>query len=196
MKKRDWGVDQLGKEGLDTILGIALLGVIIVAILLTSASAFAGEAVTVTSAQGMAEQLRPLAGPGAFYLFTVGFFFATLSTLVVNPLVGATLFVDGFGRDAAMDHRPVKLWATFAMAVGLGVVLAFEGSPIELIRTAQAVAILGFPLLGFLLFSLSRDGDVMGEHRHGIVVDVLGVLGYVAIVGIVLNHLTSVVGYF
>ena len=58
------------------------------------------------------------------------------------------------------------------------------------------MAILGFPLLGFLLFSLSRDGDVMDEHRHGIVVDVLGVLGYAAIVGIVLNYLTSVVGYF
>jgi hypothetical protein len=57
----------------------------------------------------MSQQLEPLAGPGAFYRFTVGFFFTSLSSLTVNAFLGSTILVDGVGRDPSMDGRPVKV---------------------------------------------------------------------------------------
>ena len=193
MREKEWGTEHIADEALDTLLGIAVLGLIVMAILLTSAAVIFGQADPVFSAEGMAAQLEPLAGSGAFYLFTIGFFFASLSSLVVNALIGATLLVDGFGRDSSMDGRPVKLWTVAAMLVGLSVVLVFQGSPIELLRAAQALAVVAFPVLGFLVVAIARDSDMLGEYANGRAMDVLGVLGYLTIIGIVVYYLREVI---
>jgi manganese transport protein len=195
MKEKEWGPEHLTEESLDTVFGIGILGLIVVAILLTSATVIYGRTDPVFSAQSMAEQLRPLAGSLAFYLFTIGFFFASLSSLVVNALIGATLLVDGFGRSASMDGRPVKLWTVVAMLIGLGVVLVFGESPVELLRIAQALAIVAFPILGYLVLSLAADEELMGKYANSTVVNVLGVLGYLTIIGIVLNYLWTIIEF-
>jgi Mn2+/Fe2+ NRAMP family transporter len=195
MREKEWGPERLGTEGADSIIGIAVLGGIAMVVLLTSASVIHGNADPVFSAQGMAQQLEPLAGPGAFYLFTVGFFFASLSSLIVNALIGATLLVDGFGRDPSMDGRPVKGSTAVAMVLGLAVVLLFEGSPVELLRIAQALAVVAFPILGFLVLSLATDSEVMGDHANSTGLTLLGVLGYLTILAIVLNYVRDVLNF-
>jgi Mn2+/Fe2+ NRAMP family transporter len=192
MKEKKWGIDELGSERIDTIVGIGILGSISIVILLTSAGAIYGSADPVFSAQRMSSQLEPLIGPAAFYLFTIGFFFASFSSLVVNPLIGATLLADSLGKDSSMDRRPVKIWTTVAMVVGLSVVLAFEGSPVELLRIAQGLAVIAFPLLGYLLLAISQDKSIMGVHVNKKWVLALAVLGYVVIIGIVLNYLRQI----
>lgn len=195
MKEKKWGVERLEQGAIDTFLGIAVLGLLAISIMLTSASVIYGRADPVFSAAGMARQLEPLAGPGAFYLFTAGFFFASLSSLVVNALIGSTLLVDGFDREPSMDGRPVKIWSTVAMAFGLVVVLLFQEDPIELLRVAQALAVVAFPLLAFLVVALSADEAVMGEHANGTAVNALAAAGYLVVIGIVLNYLWEVVQF-
>mgnify|MGYP006292943861 CR=1 FL=1 len=198
MKEKEWGPERLREEGADTLLGIGVLGLIVMVILLTSAAVIFGTDTPVFSAQGMAEQLRPLAGPAAFYLFTIGFFFASLSSLVVNALIGATLLVDGFGGDARMDSRQVKYWSMAAMLIGLIAIILTSGagSPIELLRAAQALAVVAFPLLAFLVLAIARDTDMMGQFTNPTWVDVLAVIGYITIIGIIVNYLNSVLAYF
>jgi len=196
MKEKNWGPEQLGDEGLDTIFGIAILGTISVVVLLTSAGVIAGTGESGFSAQAMALQLQPLVGPAAFYLFMCGFFFASFSSLVVNPLIGATLLADGLGKDPTMDSRPVKLWTAVAMLLGTGVVVVFGESPIELLRTAQALAVVAFPVLGFLVLSLAGDREIMGEHRSGLVLWIIGILGYLTILAIVFNYLRQLIQAF
>lgn len=197
MTEKEWGPEKLADEGVDTLVGIGLLGLIVAVILLTSAAVIHGTAEPVFSAAGMAEQLRPLAGASAFYLFTVGFFFASLSSLVVNALIGATLLVDGFDGDARMDSQQVKYWAMGAMALGT-IAVAVEGgqSPVELLRAAQALAVVAFPLLAFLVLSIARDESVMGQYTNPTWVDALAALGYVTIVGIIINYLNTVLEQF
>lgn len=195
MQEKDWGTDRLADGIFDTFLGIGILGVLAVSIMLTSASVIFGKTEPVFSAAGMAQQLEPLAGPAAFYLFTVGFFFASLSSLVVNALIGATLLADGFDRNPSMDGRVVKQWSTVAMLFGLAVVLVFNEGPIELLRIAQAFAVVAFPLLAFLVVSISADSKMMGDHANGIGVNVVAGVGYLVIVGIVLNYLYEVVQF-
>lgn len=196
MREKKWGPEHLAREGLDTFAGIAILGGISVVLLLTSAGAIHGTANPVFTAQAMAAQLEPLVGPTAFWLFTSGFFFASFSSLIVNPLIGATLLADAFGQDASMDRRPVKLWTTVAMAAGLAVVLLFEGSPVELLRIAQGLAVVAFPVLGFLVLAIARDGALMGEHRTPTWMLAIAMAGYVTILGIVLNYVRQIVDSF
>ena len=195
VREKEWGPDQLADKGADSILGIAILGLIVVVILLTSASVIHAEGGSATSATEMASQLEPVAGSGAFYLFTLGFFFASLSSLVVNALIGATLLVDGIGRDPSMDGRPVKHWSTAAILFGLAIVLVFEGDPIHLLRLAQASAVVAFPILGFLILSIANDDALMGRYSNGWIANGLGIVGYLAIVAIVLNYLYEVVQF-
>ncbi len=193
MKEKGWGPEELPTQGLDSILGIAVLGLLATVILLTSARViWEGPGDPVFDAAGMACQLEPIVGPGAFWLFTLGFFFAALSSLVVNALIGATLLVDGYGRDPSMDGRPVKLWSSVAILFGLAVVLVFQEDPIEILRIAQAMAVIAFPVLGFLVVAIAADRDLMGEHANGLVANTLGILGYLAIIGIVLNYVREV----
>lgn len=188
MREKAWGPGDLATEGLDTFVGIGILGSISVAVLLTSAGALHATGTPVFTAQGMAAQLEPLAGPVAFYLFIFGFFFASFSSLIVNPMIGATLLADGFGVDSSMDGRPVKRWTAVGLVAGLAVVLAFEGSPVELLRIAQAMAVVAFPLLGLLVLTIARDRSLMGEHVTGNGVHAVAILGYLAILGIVLAY--------
>jgi Mn2+/Fe2+ NRAMP family transporter len=197
MTEKNWGPEKLKDEGFDTLVGIALLGLIVMVILLTSAAVIFGSGNPVFSASGMAEQLRPVAGDAAFYLFTIGFFFASLSSLLVNAIIGATLLVDGFDGEASMDSRQVKYWSMAAMAIGtIAVAVGGGDDPIELLRVAQALAVVAFPLLAFLVVSIARDKAMMGEYANPLVVDVLAALGYITIIGIIINYLNSVLGYF
>jgi manganese transport protein len=188
MREKEWGPDDLSTEGFDTFVGIGILGSISVAVLLTSAGALHATGNPVFTAQGMAAQLEPLAGPVAFYLFIFGFFFASFSSLIVNPMIGATLLADGFGMDSSMDGRPVKRWTAIGLFAGLAVVLAFEGSPVELLRIAQAMAVIAFPLLGIFVLAIARDRSIMGDHATGNGVHAVAIAGYLAILGIVLAY--------
>lgn len=196
MKEKNWGPDEIGSEGADSLIGIGVLGAISIIVLLTSAGAIYGRGEAVFSAQGMALQLEPLVGPAAFYLFTIGFFFASFSSLVVNPLIGATLLADGLGKDASMDRGPVKMWTAVAMMAGLAVVLVFETPPVELIRIAQGLAVIAFPVLGFIVLSIARDRSIMGDYVSRPWVQAIAVIGYLTILGIVLNYVRLIIAAF
>lgn len=194
VQEKDWaGPEALSLQGFESFLGIGILGAIAVVVLLTSAGAIHGTGNPVFSARSMAQQLEPLVGPAAFYLFTVGFFLASLSSLVVNPLIGGTLLADGLDQDASMDGWPVKGWTTLGLAAGLIVVLVFNGSPVELLRIAQGAAVVAFPVLGFLVLSLARDRTLMGKYANERWIHGLGVLGYLAVLGIALNYVRQIV---
>jgi Mn2+/Fe2+ NRAMP family transporter len=193
MQEKKWGPEQLSIQGFESFLGIGILGMIAIIVLLTSAGALYGTGSPTFSAQEMASQLEPLVGPAAFYLFTIGFFFATLSSLVVNPLIGGTLMADGFGQEASMDGRPVKAWTVLALACGLAPVLIFKGSPVELLRIAQGCAVVAFPVLGYLVLSLAGDRDVMGPHANRTWVHGVAIVGYLTILGIVVNYVRQII---
>ena len=192
MQEKDWGPEQLSVQGFESFLGIGVLGMIATVVLLTSAGALYGTGAPTFSAQEMASQLEPLAGPAAFYLFTIGFFFAALSSLVVNPLIGGTMMADGLGQEALMDSKPVKGWTVVGLACGLAVVLIYKGSPVELLRIAQGFAVVAFPLLGYLVLSIAGDREIMGRHVNKMWIHVVAIVGYLTILGIVINYVRQI----
>lgn len=194
MREKSWGPDELSTEGFDCLLGIGILGGISAVVLMTSAGVLSHIQTGVLSAPTMALQLEPVFGPAAFYLFICGFFFAAFSSLIVNPLIGATLLMDGFGRDCSMSGQPIRKWAILILAIGCIIAALFGQTPLELLRVAQALAIVAFPVLGFLIWALARDRDLMGSHRNSIWLDVFAGAGYLTIIGICLNYVRQLAG--
>lgn len=185
--------DDLERVGMDSVFGIGVLGAISVVVLLTSAGVIRTSGEPVFSAQAMALQLEPVAGPLAFYLFALGFFFAAFSSQIINPLVGSTLLMDSVGGDPRMDGRPVKVWAATILALGLVPVLLFAGSPVELLRMAQGVAVVALPILGYFVLALSRSRALMGAHASRGWVALVAILGYLTVLGISVNYLFQLI---
>ncbi len=194
MREKSWGPNELSTEGFDCLLGIAVLGGISAVVLLTSAGVLSHLQTGVLSAPTMALQLEPVFGSAAFYLFICGFFFAAFSSLIVNPLIGAALLVDGFGGDCSMSGQPVRKWATLILAIGCIIAALFGKAPLELLRVAQALAIVAFPVLAFLIWGLARDRRVMGSHRNSIWLNIVAGAGYLTIMGICLNYVRQLLG--
>ncbi|MBD3274194.1 MAG: hypothetical protein GF372_02730 [Candidatus Marinimicrobia bacterium] len=185
MREKRWGPENLREEGVDSFFGIGILGSMAVVILLTSAGVIHGTGEPVFSAQGMARQLEPLAGPTAFYLFISGFFFASLSSMVVNPVIGATLLTDSFGLESSMSGKPVRIWTIVGLLFGLIIVLIFQTSPIEILRVAQGMTVIAFPVVGALILLLSGKKHNLGAYSNSRLMTGLGIVGYVTILGIV-----------
>lgn len=193
VREKGLELEDLPRQGTDSALGIGVLGAISVVVLLTSAGVIRSAGEPVLSAQAMAMQLEPLAGPLAFHLFTVGFFLAAFSSLVINPLVGATLLADSFGVDSRMDGRPVKVWTAVILGAGLVPVLVSAGSPVELLRAAQGLAVVALPTLGFFVLHVSRDRKLMGRHATRGWLALLALAGYLAVLAIAANYVRQLV---
>lgn len=194
VREKRLSIADLPQQALDSTLGIGILGGISVVVLLTSAGAARVGSEPVLTAQAMALQLEPIAGPLAFLLFLLGFFFAAFSSQVINPLIGATLLADSMGHDAAMDNAPVKRWTALILAVGLLPVLIYSGSPVELLQAAQAVAVVALPVLGFFVLALAHDRGLMGPHVARGWVTGVALLGYLAVIAVALNYLRQLLG--
>jgi Mn2+/Fe2+ NRAMP family transporter len=87
----------------------------------------------------------------------------------------------------------VKVWTVLALACGLVPVLIFKGSPVELLRIAQGFAVVAFPVLGYLVLSIAGDRDVMGAHANRTWVHGVALVGYLTILGIVVNYIRQII---
>ena len=76
--------------------------------------------------------------------------------------------------------------------IGLAVTLVSNGSPVELIITAQALTVIVAPLLGLLLFVMTTRRDLMGRYVNRWWQNALGLVGLVAIFALCYRLLTIV----
>ncbi len=159
-RKKGWTADNW-KEGFsDSAVGIFMLGLISLMIMVTAASVFHGNISSqdLGSVSDVAIQLEPLFGTAAVLLFSLGIFAGAFSSFLVNALIGGTLLADGLGLGSDMDSRWPKIFTVLSLAVGMlvAVGIQFTGQrPVNLIIFAQALTVLGNPVLAGLLVWLS-----------------------------------------
>ncbi len=158
----------------DTIVSIAIGGVITLAIMITAAAAMWTKGVTAESGADMAAQLEPLLGDAAPYVFALGLFAAGMTSAVAGPLGAAYAIcgVMGWGSDL----KSPRFRAVWIAVMGIGMVIALTGvNPIQIIILAQAANGLLLPIVaGFLLVVMSRS-SVLGKYKNGPVATTLGV---------------------
>jgi NRAMP (natural resistance-associated macrophage protein)-like metal ion transporter len=156
----------------DVLTGMFFSNLVMYFIILTSAATLHAHGKTsISTARDAAEALRPLAGNGAYLLFSLGLIGAGM--LGVPVLAGSCAYAIAEAADwygSLEVHPPVAhgFYAVIAVAMGIGLGLDYAGLDAikMLFWTAVLNGALAPPLLVLVVLLTSRE-DVMGEHRNG-----------------------------
>jgi Mn2+/Fe2+ NRAMP family transporter len=196
--------EQLAYSRADAISGAIFADVVAFFIVVAAAVALHGkvDAATLANMQASdyARALAPVVGAGAFVLFGVGLFGASLLSGGVVPLSTAYTVTEAFGWERGVGQRFGDAPAFFGIFTGLIVVgclaVLVPGVPlVPLILVSQEIN--GLILAAILVFMLVlvNDRRVMGRYVNGAVVNVIAGATVALLVGLItLLLLSSVPG--
>jgi NRAMP (natural resistance-associated macrophage protein)-like metal ion transporter len=156
----------------DVLTGMFFSNLVMYFIILTSAATLhAHGKTTISTAREAAEALRPLAGDGAYWLFSLGLIGAGM--LGVPVLAGSCAYAIAEAADwvgSLEVHPPVAhgFYSVIAVAMALGLGLDYAGlnAVKMLFWSAVLNGALAPPLL-ILVVLLTSRADIMGERRNG-----------------------------
>jgi Mn2+/Fe2+ NRAMP family transporter len=164
-KLADW------KKGLrDSIFGICVLGIVTSFILITSVLTFHGrtDVFELKSVGDVAKQLEPLFGKGAKVIFSLGIMAGAFSSFLVNAVIGGTILSDSLGKGWRLSEAMPRRLTCLALLIGMGVAswsLSGGSGTVTLITIAQALTVLGLPMLAAALIYLGTRKELVGEKK-------------------------------
>ncbi len=189
VRQKGWSSKESAQGTFDSVVGIGLLGLMSLMIMVTAAAVLHQnpDVTQLKTAADVANQLRPMFGPFATALFCLGIFAGAFSSFLVNAMVGGTVLSDGLGLGASMDDRSTKVCTVFVLVLGLVVAVAIRWADVEigkLIVFAQALTVLGNPLLAGALVWLAFQPDLRKRGAVPVWILVLAILGFLVVVGL------------
>lgn len=164
----------------DVITGMLLSNLVMYFLILTTGATLnAHGQKNIERAKQAAEALRPLAGQGAYWLFTLGIIGTGM--LAVPVLAGSCAYAIAEGgrwKDASLNLQPrlaAKFYAVIAVSILVG--LAFDFAGINAVKMLFWSAILNgllAPPLVIMIVLLTSDHKVMGNRVNSPGMNVLG----------------------
>lgn len=161
--------EELKSARTDTIAGMFFSNFIMYFIILTTAATLHAHGQTdIATARQAAEALRPLAGNGAYLLFTLGLIGTGM--LGVPILVGSCAYAvaEGATWRGSMDDRPKSaraFYGVMATAMALGLALNYVGfNAVRMLFWSAIINGLLAPPLILLVILLTSNHKVMGKH--------------------------------
>jgi NRAMP (natural resistance-associated macrophage protein)-like metal ion transporter len=163
---------ELSRIRLDTFVGMAVSNLVALAIMLsTAATLHAAGHTNVTTAADAANALRPIAGPLAFALFSLGIIGTGLLAVPVLAGSAAYAFGESRGWTCGLENKPweaVGFYSVIGAATLLGVGIGF--SPLDpmraLVWSAIINGVVAVPVIAAMMWVASRR-DQMGRFRAG-----------------------------
>jgi Mn2+/Fe2+ NRAMP family transporter len=151
------GPDAINRIRLDTVVGMAFSNLVALAIIVTSAATLNANGITdIDTASQAAEALRPIAGPFAFAVFTLGIVGTGL--LAVPVLAGAAAYALAEARKwplglARQPRQAKAFYATIAVATLGGAMINFAPiNPIKaLIFSAVVNGVVAVPIMAIMM---------------------------------------------
>ncbi|ARI77945.1 Nramp family divalent metal transporter [Halobacillus mangrovi] len=177
VQERFKGESELKDSRFDVVTTITICGIISVSIIITAAAAFPlGTGLNDPST--MADQLKPLLGSWAKYVFAFGIFAAGISSAMTAPLAAAyaTAGALGWGNNL----RSAKFRFVWIGVLLIGIIFASLGyDPIQLIVFSQYANGLILPIIVlFLMFAMNNKQTLRG-HVNSTLVNIIGWLIFV-----------------
>jgi NRAMP (natural resistance-associated macrophage protein)-like metal ion transporter len=164
----------------DVITGMLLSNVVMYFLILTTGATLHAHGVTqIETAKQAAEALLPLAGKGAYLLFTLGLIGTGM--LAVPVLAGSSAYAIAEAakwRSASLCARPQrarKFYAVIAIAIVVGLVLDFAGfNAVKMLFWSAILNGLLAPPLVVMVVLLTSDRKVMGSRVNSLGMRTLG----------------------
>ena len=187
--------DELRRCRDDVITGMFASNAIMYFIILTTAATLHAHGRTaIATAREAAEALRPLAGAGAYWLFTLGL--VGTGMLAVPVLGGSCAYAIaeaaawGGQSLANRPRRARKFYIVIAIAVLMGLALDYAGlNAIALLYFAAVLNGVLAPPLILLVVLLTRNRSVMGDAVNSRMLDALGWITFAVMIGAALGLL-------
>jgi NRAMP (natural resistance-associated macrophage protein)-like metal ion transporter len=178
-QRRGATTEELKDARTDTVVGMFFSNFIMYFIILTTGATLHAHGQTnITTARQAAEALRPLAGNGAYLLFTLGLIGTGMLGLPV--LVGSSAYAvaEAANWRGSMSDRPKKaraFYGVMAVAMALGFALNYLGlNAVKMLFWSAVINGLLAPPLILLVILLTSSRKVMGEHVNSPVLRYLG----------------------
>jgi Mn2+/Fe2+ NRAMP family transporter len=160
--------EELRRARTDVMTGMFFSNFVMYFIILTTAATLHAHGITkITTASQAAEALKPLAGKGAYWLFSLGLIGTGM--LGVPVLAGSSAYAisEAMAWRASLDRKPrlaPKFYGVLVVAMLLGVALDYLGLDAVkmLFWSAVANGVLAPPLI-VLVVLLTSDRSVMGD---------------------------------
>ncbi|PWU05480.1 MAG: iron transporter [Terriglobia bacterium] len=160
--------DELKRTRVDVLVGMFFSNLVMYFIILTTAATLHAHGITqIATASQAAEALRPLAGDGAYWLFTLGLIGTGI--LGVPVLAGSSAFAiaEAMAWGASLDRPPrlaPKFYGVLGAAVALGMLLNFfRLDAVKMLFWSAVVNGVLAPPLIVLVTLLTGDRRVMGD---------------------------------
>ncbi len=160
--------EEIAKSRRDVLTGMFFSNLVMYFIILTTAATLHVHGLRqIETARQAAEALRPLAGNGAYLLFTLGLIGTGM--LAVPVLAGSSAYAvaESMAWGASLDRSPrlaPKFYAVLALAVAIGMSLDFAGfNSVRMLFWSAVVNGMLAPPLIVLVILLTGDRTVMGE---------------------------------
>ena len=180
-KWKDQEVTQaLNNSRVDTAISIGLGGLITLAIMSTSAVAYFGSSMEISS-ENLARQLEPILGSYSSYIFNFGLFVAGITSAVTAPLAASIAVTEALGwKNDPSSFRFKLVWIIILL---IGVLFAYFGTkPLQAILFAQATNALLLPFLALFLFYVVNNSRLMGSHKNTITINMIALIIIMAVV--------------
>lgn len=170
VREKGWTTANLRQGLIDSLAGITVLVGITLIILTTAAAVLHGkiDANELKSAADVALQLKPAFGSAAVILFAQGILAGAFSSFLVNAMIGGTMLADGLGLGSRLDGKWPKLFTVGSLLVGMTIAILIKAkgvSIVGLIIFAQALTVLGGPVLAFSMMYLATRKEMSGERK-------------------------------
>jgi NRAMP (natural resistance-associated macrophage protein)-like metal ion transporter len=164
----------------DIITGMLLSNLVMYFLILTTAATLNLHGMKdIETAKQAAEALRPLAGKGAYWLFTLGLIGTGM--LAVPVLAGSCAYAIAEGaswQSASLNLKPglaVKFYAVIAVAIVVGLALGFAGlNAVKMLFWSAILNGLLAPPLVIIVVLLTSDRKVMGNRTNSRSMQLLG----------------------
>jgi NRAMP (natural resistance-associated macrophage protein)-like metal ion transporter len=152
----------------DVVTGMFFSNFVMFFVILTAAATLHEHGKTsITTAREAAEALRPLAGSGAYWLFTLGLIGTGMLGVPVLAGSSAYAIAEAKAWTASFQHTPrlaPKFYGVLAVAVAMGMGLDYAGfNGVKLLFWSAVVNGVLAPPLIVLLVKLTSDSRVMGN---------------------------------
>jgi NRAMP (natural resistance-associated macrophage protein)-like metal ion transporter len=171
----------------DVVTGMFASNAIMYFIIMTTAATLHAHGRTnIATAQEAAEALQPLAGAGAYWLFTLGLIGTGMLAVPVLGGSCAYAIAEASAWRGSLNRRPgqaKKFYVVLAAAMALGIALNYAGfNAIKLLFTTAVINGLLAPPLILIVVLLTGDPTVMGHAVNSRVVSFLGWLTFAVMV--------------
>lgn len=146
----------------DTIIAVALGGIVSMCIIITAASI---QTDTITNASGLAKGLQPLFGNSAKYFLAMGLFAAGITSAITAPLAAAYVASGCLGWSTNMKSKKFRfVWISVLF---LGILFSSLGiKPIDIIIFAQITNGVLLPIIVFVLIWIMNKKTVLGDYTN------------------------------